>query len=680
MLKNLQNQLLSLLVVSTIVPVSTVGLYGIFSSTKAISDLSLSQVDAEVANRALDIEKSLAGINNDLTLLSHVPPIQGIIQAKEHGGIDPGDGHHYSYITYENWRKRAITIFQVVMSTKPGYRNLRYLDETGQELVKLDASQGINHVATTQELENVSDQEFFKQTSKLKKSQIYISPITVVPKIINQTNQSDLVIYYATPIFNAKTGKRRGSVVITVYVNSFVRSLKKNLTTEKDKFFLITQNGDYIFHSDSRKNWQPEIQEWKNLKKDYPDEISRKILSETRGNIQNSMGTIISHYSISLDKNNKIIVVYELPKYTVLKSVSIFKKISLAIVVLSLGTVLLIGISIVRKISKSQTTLYEQAQSAAATAEAKATQLERTLIELHRTQTQLVQTEKMSSLGQLVAGVAHEINNPVNFIYGNLNHVNAYTDDLLKLIRLYQSHYPNPDLAIQEEAETIDIDFLMADMPKMLDSMKMGADRIRQIVLSLRNFSRVDESDVKAVDIHDGIESTLLILQNRIKAHANFPGVSIIKEYGDLPLVECYAGQLNQVFMNLLGNAIDALEERKEKSCDFLPAIRIQTTLQKDSQQNNSQQKVPQVCIRITDNGLGIPAELISRLFESFFTTKPIGKGTGLGLSISYQIITEKHHGTLECFSEPGQGTEFRIQIPMHQSQVKKELPLKILT
>ncbi|MFB2894403.1 PAS domain-containing protein [Aerosakkonemataceae cyanobacterium BLCC-F50] len=283
--------------------------------------------------------------------------------------------------------------------------------------------------------------------------------------------------------------------------------------------------------------------------------------------------------------------------------------------------------------------------------------LEQTLQELRRTQTQLVQSEKMSSLGQLVAGVAHEINNPVNFIFGNLSHAKEYTQDLLGLVELYQEYYPNPHPDIQAELEAIELDFLTEDLPKLLNSMKVGADRIQKIVASLRTFSRMDEAEMKEVNIHEGIDSTLMILQNRLKAKPDRPEIKVIKEYGDLPLVECYAGQLNQVFMNIVANAIDALEDAYNAKILVNPAISIHTKIIENNQ----------VMIILSDNGPGITQKVKSHLFDPFFTTKPIGKGTGMGLSISYQIITEKHHGTLDCFSEPGKGTEFVIKIPLKQ-------------
>ena len=320
----------------------------------------------------------------------------------------------------------------------------------------------------------------------------------------------------------------------------------------------------------------------------------------------------------------------------------------------------------------------------------KAQQLELVLSELQQTQIQLMHNDKMSSLGQLVAGIAHEINNPVNFVCGNLIPASQYAEDLLNLLKLYAKCYPQPVLEIQMAAEAIDLDFLVEDFPKTLSSMQLGADRIRQIVQSLRNFSRLDETEMKPVDIHQGIDSTLLIINNRLKPTGNNPGITVIKEYGDLPLVKCYAGLLNQVFMNLLSNAIDALEEDYQKRyiADYFedpcmtlrsevksPApdrdiaqhpgiIRIQTEVISDKSPNTGSSGL-QAVIKIIDNGPGMSEEVRARVFNPFFTTKSVGKGTGLGLSISYQIVVEKHGGQLSCISAPGQGTEFKMQIPI---------------
>jgi PAS domain S-box-containing protein len=290
----------------------------------------------------------------------------------------------------------------------------------------------------------------------------------------------------------------------------------------------------------------------------------------------------------------------------------------------------------------------------------KAIELEQTINKLQQTQAQLIHTEKMSSLGLMVAGVAHEINNPANFIHANLSFIYEYTHDLIKLVELYQEHYPNPAPEIQEEIEIIEFDFLKIDLRNIVRSMEEGTRRIREIVLSLRNFSRLDESEFKKVNIHEGIDSTLMILQNRLKPKIDCYGITVIKEYGSLPLIECYPSQLNQVFMNMIVNAIDALEERIIKNSysnnfNFIPQITINT---KKIKKNTAQ-------IRISDNAYGIPENIASKLFDPFFTTKEVGKGTGLGLSVSYQIIVEKHGGKLFCESVLGKGTNFIIEIPI---------------
>jgi len=310
----------------------------------------------------------------------------------------------------------------------------------------------------------------------------------------------------------------------------------------------------------------------------------------------------------------------------------------------------------------------------------KSQQLGITLQELRQTQAKLIHTEKMSSLGQIVAGVAHEINNPVSFIYSNIEPANEYVSDLLQLVNLYQKTYPELTPELQALTEEIHLDFLIEDLQKLLLSMKLGASRIRDIVLSLRTFSRLSEADIKAVDIHESIDSSLLLLQHRLKQAETGLEVEIVKKYGQLPLVECYASELNQVFLHILNNAIDALETVTNKSgrqtekplSSVLPGSKANFDSPKSSVpacQIRIRTEVlseERVAIYIADNGPGIPDELQARLFDPFFTTKPIGQGTGLGLSICYQIVVDKHGGNLKCFSELGHGSEFAIEIPVH--------------
>jgi signal transduction histidine kinase len=286
-------------------------------------------------------------------------------------------------------------------------------------------------------------------------------------------------------------------------------------------------------------------------------------------------------------------------------------------------------------------------------------QLKATLKQLKQTQTKLIQSEKMSSLGQLVAGIAHEINNPVNFIHGNLTHAQSYIQDLLKMMRLYQKHYPVPAAEIQQLTDELELDYVLNDLPALLTSVQSGTHRIRQIVLSLRNFSRLDESVLKQANIHEGLESTLMILSNRLKATASRHLIEVVKAYENIPLVECYVSQLNQSFMSILVNAIDAIDGAAAAAiAASMPHKTYQIALQ-------TFQKGAFVVIRITNNGPPIPAKTVRRMFDPFFTTKPVGKGTGMGLAISYQTVVSLHRGALEHSQTDDQRTVFTIEIPI---------------
>ncbi len=296
----------------------------------------------------------------------------------------------------------------------------------------------------------------------------------------------------------------------------------------------------------------------------------------------------------------------------------------------------------------------------------KSESLEKTLAELKQAQLQIIQSEKMAGLGQLAAGVAHEINNSITFIYGNLDYANTSLEELLYLVKLYQQEYPNSSEEIQNFLAEIDIDFLSVDLPKMISSMEKGADRIRKIVASLGNFSGINEAKFKSVDIQEGIESSLLLLQSKLEAKPELLEVEIIKQYSQLPPLTCYHNQLNQVFFNLLNNAVDALEIKRQKNIENhqdlhnnLPTIWI--TTEQINQEN--------IIIKIADNGAGMNESVQKHIFEPFFTTKTIGKGTGLGLSISYQIVVEQHQGKLTCASVLDKGSTFMIEIPLRQKE-----------
>ena len=289
--------------------------------------------------------------------------------------------------------------------------------------------------------------------------------------------------------------------------------------------------------------------------------------------------------------------------------------------------------------------------------------LERTQQELQLSRDRIVQSETMSSLGELVSGIAHEINNPITFIYSNLTHVQSYATDLIELLQLYQKQFVYPGAEILQKQQDMEVEFILDDLLKIVSSMRTGSDRIRQIILSVQDFSRSDRSGWQLFDISDGLENTLLLLQHRLPAREGRRDIKVMKEYGNLPQVECYAGQLNQAFLNIINHAIDALEEstqelEESESVKFKPVILISTQVM-DAQR---------ISIEIADNGMASSEEIAAQISDPLLMTKPAKDSRALGLSVSYQIIVEQHKGELKCFSEPGKGTKFRIEIPLRHS------------
>ncbi|HAZ47253.1 MAG TPA: hybrid sensor histidine kinase/response regulator [Cyanobacteria bacterium UBA11369] len=307
----------------------------------------------------------------------------------------------------------------------------------------------------------------------------------------------------------------------------------------------------------------------------------------------------------------------------------------------------------------------QQLQQLAQQEQEKAIQLEATLQELKQTQTQLIQTAKMSSLNQTIGGIAHEINNPMSFISGNLDYAGRYFQDLLSLVQLYQETYPNPSRQILQRQDEVDLNFLVEDWENLMQSMKNGANRINQLMLLLRRFSRLDEAEFKSTDIHQDIDNILTIFSNKLKSSENRPEIQTIKEYGQLPRITCYASQINQVLINLLNNAIEALDKKALTQGEMFgepPTIKITTDVVCSNDASLPTSNF--ISIQIADNGCGISPEIQQKIFDPFFTTKPVGSGMGLGLAISYQIVVETHKGNLSCVSSAYEGTQMIVEIP----------------
>ncbi|ACC82164.1 sensor histidine kinase [Nostoc punctiforme] len=483
---------------------------------------------------------------------------------------------------------------------------------------------------------NVKDREFFKRS-------MVGETVAADPIIGRTTNQ--LQIQISSPI-PAETGTKPAGVLMGGIPINRVVEVINNLRQGKGSYaFALNSQGIPIAHPDTELIGTPEQAAHSFLNSPSPRlaEITQKMVAR-RTNIElaqlDGKWSYIAYTPLREANWSVALVVPQENIESPLQALNLLATV--------LGGLLVVGLVG----GWRQVQLYEQIRDRALISSQQAQQLSKTLKELQNTQAQLIHTEKMSSLGQLVAGVAHEINNPANFIHANLNHASVYSQDILDLLKLYQQTYPNPTPEISDRIQDLDIEFLAEDLPKLMASMQVGTKRIRQIVLSLRNFSRLDEADMKFVDINEGLDNTLMILNHRLTATPNQPEIQIVKKYGDLPLVECYAGQLNQVFMNVLVNAIDAVEESLVKNQGQI-CIRTELTNEK------------QVIIQISDNGIGMSEEIKQRVFDYMFTTKPVGKGIGLGMAIAYQIVVDKHAGTIEVDSTPGCGTDFTIRIPL---------------
>lgn len=502
--------------------------------------------------------------------------------------------------------------------------------------------------ATGNERKNVKDREFFK---KAMAGQTNVSDLLVS----RATNKTAIVV--AAPIWSNsnKTSPPIGEIHSNVNLTKISSVVNKLHYGRNSYAFVINNKAEIIIHPNSNlistvENPTPSL-----LTSTSPSTVA---LARRMVNKNNSIEKAF------IDGAEKYIAY--LPLKSVDWSIGLViprANIEYQLWLLYFTAALVASLAVIMIIVLWQVDIWEKKQlnKSKVILKQQAIELEKALEELKYTQSQMIQNEKMSSLGQMVAGIAHEINNPVNFIHANLNHLNNYTQDFSKIIQMYKQYFPTPPGQIQELMDEIDISFIQEDTSKIIDSMSVGTKRIREIVLSLRNFSRLDEAEVKEADIHEGIDSTLMILNHRLIAKPNRAEIQVIKVYSQLPLINCYVGQLNQVFMNILSNAIDALED-KEDTSNKNPTIWIYTeTIQSDN-----------LLITVADNGIGIDENVRNKLFDPFFTTKEVGKGTGLGLSVCYQIVVEKHGGKLWYDSAPGKGTKFMIQIPIPAASGKR--------
>jgi signal transduction histidine kinase len=492
---------------------------------------------------------------------------------------------------------------------------------------------------------SLKDRPFFKQGMAGKSSILdpIISRITGKP-----------VIIFAAPIWSAlsqdKSRKPIGVINAPIGVDKVTEVVQQLKYGEGSYAFALNSKGEAITHPDATLMSTLEKPAPSLVQSADPNlaKIAQKMVNRQQGiELTTLNGTPEYVIYLPLEEANWSVALV-IPRNNIESQLKLLDGIAVIVLVL-VGTLIAVLIYI-------QTTEQTHLKRANLLAEA---EVARTSAELQASQVQMVQSEKMSALGNLVAGVAHEINNPIACVLGNVNAIEQSIKDLFHIIDLYAQRLPQPDAELQEELEEIDLDYLREDMPKLLQSMQDGGDRIRSISKSLRAFSRADAEVKHSFNVHEGIDSTVLILRHRLKANAEHPEIQVIKNYGSLPDLQCFPGQLNQVFMNILANAIDALEESNQgrsfaEISQHPNIITIHTAVEENS-----------IKISIADNGPGIPDSVKARIFEQAFTTKAVGKGTGLGLAIAHQIVVEKHGGSLEVDSTAGQGTEFSIRLPM---------------
>jgi signal transduction histidine kinase len=646
---------------------------GLFTFYLIQSNLIRSEIASterrEVEVKARSLANRFSSIRSDLMVLAKQHELQTI--------LDPVSNQE----TVRKFQAAMAEEYLVVSQEKQRYDQIRFLETTGQEVVRVNFNGGKPSIVPGGRLQNQKERYWFKDSLALQNGEVFVSPLDLNIDFGKIEQPQKPIMRFGTPVFDVQ-GNKRGIVVLNYLASEFLKDLYPENSQSSGNILLLNALGYWLKGTKPEDEWAFMYDERRDrtFAKAFP-EAWQQISKQKNGqfhthkglytfttiypllDVQGARSSLGSTHAFGFSKAQVNAESYSWKLVSHIPTVILTQRsqaIGNQLLLIFFGIIVLIIIAswllVQTKIKRQQS-------------DQETKRLEQTLEDVHHNQAQLVQTEKMASLGQLVAGVAHEINNPINFIHGNLSYTDEYTQNLLNLIQLYQKYYPNPVAEILAETEAFDLAFVQEDLSKLLASMKMGTARIREIVLSLRNFSRLDEGNYKAVDIHQGLESTLLILQHRLKARPECPAIEIVRDYGNLPLVECYAGQLNQVFMNILANAIDAIEEVNDKQTsqeiqDNPRQITIRTSVM-DSKW---------VEVAIADSGFGIPMNIQEKIFDPFFTTKPVGKGTGMGMSISYKIVTEKHSGKLLCFSKPSEGTEFVIRLPVQLAE-KEKLP-----
>ncbi len=616
----------------------------------------------EIEVKAIAFANRFSAIRADLLVLASRQDLRII--------LDPDLGRETVEVSQSILAKEYLVLSQ----QKQQYDQIRLLADTGQEVLRVNFNQGQPSIVPKNQLQNQSKRYWFQDTIALKADQVFISPLDLNIDFGKITQPLKPVMRFGTPVLDAQ-GRKRGIVVLNYLADAFLQDIAQSNSRSSGDILLLNSEGYWLKGTQPDDEWgfMYEARRDRTFAKAFPTTWTQMRQHQSgQLHTQEGLYTYTTIYPLldvqGAQSSTGLARAFETSQSQVDTQSYEWKLVSHVPTAVftarsqSVRNQLLSLLAGLTSFIAIASWLLVQADTQRQQSEQESKTLEQTLQDVQHNQAQLVQTEKMASLGQLVAGVAHEINNPVTFIHGNLKHTAEYVRSLLDLIQLYQRHYPTPIAEIQAEVEAIDLPFMQEDFPKLLASMNMGADRIRQIVLSLRNFSRMDESEFKAVNLHDGLESTLLILQHRLQVVPERPAIEIIKDYDHLPLVECYAGQLNQVFMNILVNAIDALEElnvhRTYQEIQANPNQITIRTLRLDEQW---------VEVAIVDNGVGMSKATQEKIFNPFFTTKAVGKGTGMGMSISYKVVTERHHGKLICVSTHGQGTAFGIQLPIQQ-------------